>query len=149
MKGVVMIGKHTLPLVGAAAAAAVAVAAASGGPAATHASVVIRHQTHGCHAWSVNGGALKATQSAALPRGGSITVVNNDVMPQTLVKKSGPAVRFTGKPAMTRVGAAVTVAFPKAGVYRFVTRFGEDYPWASKLHTVGEDNVLRLIVTVS
>jgi hypothetical protein len=36
----------------------------------------------------------------------------------------------------------------KAGVYKFTTKAGEDYSWASNMKTTGEDNVLRLTVTV-
>jgi len=49
--------------------------------------------------------------------------------------------------AMTHMGASTKVVFSKAGVYRFTTRAGEDY--MSGMKTVGEDNVLRLRVTVS
>jgi hypothetical protein len=31
---------------------------------------------------------------------------------------------------------------------QFTTRAGEDYSWASHFETTGEDNVLRLTVTV-
>jgi hypothetical protein len=39
------------------------------------------------------------------------------------------------------------LAVPKTGVYRLTTKFGEDYMPMGE--TVGEDNVLRAIVTVS
>ena len=55
---------------------------------AGHASVVIRHQTRGCHAWSVNGGAFKARQSLTLQRGGTLVVTDNDVMPHKLVLRA-------------------------------------------------------------
>jgi hypothetical protein len=51
-------------------------------------------------------------------------------------------------PSMTRMGAVASVRFTKAGVYRFKTKPGEDYSWASHMETKGEDNVLRLTVTV-
>jgi len=127
------------------------------------ASLVIRHQVRGCHSWSLNGGAWKATQHIRLARGGSLVVANNDVMFHKLVKVSGPAVTFqllkTGSPMkgtvklpwapglMGRPGATVKVTFPKAGVYRLTTKFGEDYmPMGA---TVGEDNVLHAIITVA
>ena len=44
--------------VGLATAAALAVASAA--PAGSATSVTIRHQTHGCHAWSLNSGPFKA-----------------------------------------------------------------------------------------
>jgi len=127
------------------------------------ASLVIRHQVRGCHSWSLNGGAWKAAQHIRLAMGGSLVVTNNDVMFHKLVKVSGPAVVFqllkTGSPMkgtlklpwapglMGRPGATVKVTFPKAGVYRLTTKFGEDYmPMGA---TVGEDNVLHAIITVA
>jgi hypothetical protein len=41
----------------------------------------------------------------------------------------------------------LSVTFPKAGVYKLVTKFGEDY--MPMPETKGEDNVLRAIVTVA
>jgi hypothetical protein len=127
------------------------------------ASLVIRHQVRGCHSWSLNGGAWKAAQHIRLSRGGSLVVTNNDVMFHELIKTSGPAVVFKlvksgtamkgtvklpwAPGLMGRMGATVKVTFPKAGVYRLTTKFGEDYmPMGD---TVGEDNVLQAIVTVS
>jgi hypothetical protein len=90
-------------------------------------------------------------------------VTNNDVMYHQIVETSGPALLFkllkTGTPMkgtvhlpfapgmMGRPGATVKLTFPKAGVYRLTTKFGEDYmPMGD---TVGEDNVLRAIVVVA
>lgn len=115
----------------------------------THAKVLIRHQTHGCHAWSKNGGIFRASLSTVLARGGTITFTDVDVMSHKLVKKSGPAVRYyQGHRAMLHIGASVKVTFPTAGTYRFVTKAGEDYPGMNP-KTIGEDNVLRLTVKVS
>ena len=137
---------------------AVPASAAPGG-----ATLVIRHQVRGCHSWSLNGGAWKATQHFRLARGGSLIVTNNDVMFHKLVKVAGPAVVFklvkVGSPMkgtvklpwapglMGRPGATVKVTFPKPGVYRLLTKFGEDYMPIGE--TIGEDNVLHAIVTVS
>jgi plastocyanin len=108
-------------------------------------SLVIRHQVKGCHTWSLDGGAFKASQSATFPRGGSITITNNDVMPHLLVKTSGPALTIV--PArLGHMGAMTKLTFSHPGVYRFVTKPGEDYMAGVK--TIGEDNVLRLTVTV-
>jgi hypothetical protein len=49
---------------------------------------------------------------------------------------------------MRHMSASVRVTFPKAGVYRFSTKPGEDYPGMA-MKTIGEDNVLRLAVRVS
>ncbi len=113
------------------------------------AKILIRHQARGCHTWSVDGSAFRAAQSLRLAPGGTITIVNNDVMPQQLFKKSGPAVRYLGNPAMNHMSASVNVVFPKAGVYVFATKAGEDYPAFKSLKTIGEDNVLTLKVTVA
>jgi len=153
--------KRTLLLIAlgtAAVAIAVPASAAPGG-----ASLVSRHQVRGCHSWSLNGGAWKATQHIRIARGGSLVVTNNDVMFHKLIKISGPAVVFkllkTGTPMqgtvklpwapglMGRPGATLKVTFPRAGVYRLTTKFGEDYMPMGE--TVGEDNVLHAIVTVS
>ena len=115
--------------------------------APSHSTITIRHQMQGCHAWAVNGGAYRPTQRTTLARGGTITFVDNDVMPHKLVLKSGPAVRYHGTPAMRHMSASVRVTFPKAGVYKFVTKAGEDYP-GMMMKTIGEDNVLRLTVRV-
>ena len=68
-------------------------------------------------------------------------------MPHKLVKLSGKAVTFVGKPNMRHMSATLRVTFPKAGVYTFKTKAGEDY--MSGVKTIGEDNVLRLKVRVS
>jgi plastocyanin len=111
-------------------------------------TITIRHQMKGCHAWSVNSGSYLATQRTTLARGGTITFVDNDVMSHKLVQKSGPAVRYHGSPAMRHMSAAVHVTFGKAGVYKFTTKPGEDYPGMA-MKTIGEDNVLRLTVKVT
>jgi plastocyanin len=128
----------TLGLTGAAAAAATS--------APGHASLLIRHQTRGCHTWSANGDAFKASQSIALRRGGWLAVTNNDVMPHTLVLTSGPALRIA-HPKLGHMGASLKITLIKPGVYHFTTKAGEDY--MSGMKTIGEDNVLRLTVVVS
>src|SRR5689334_15484670 len=78
-------------------------ASASGGS-----SLVIRHQTKGCHAWSVNGGPYNATQAIRLKRGASLSITNNDVMPHKLVETSGPAVTIS----RLKIGMAMGVNGP-------------------------------------
>jgi plastocyanin len=111
-------------------------------------TITIRHQMHGCHAWSVNGGAYRAVQKTAIARGGTMTFLDNDVMSHKLVQTGGPAVRYHGSPAMRHMSASVRVTFGKAGVYKFMTKPGDDYPGMA-MKTIGEDNVLRLTVRVS
>ena len=115
---------------------------------ATKASVTIRHQTRGCHSWSINGGASSASLATTLARGGTIKFVDNDVMPHKLIKTSGPAVRYVGNPSMRHMSASVSVKFAKTGTYRFTTKAGEDYP-GIHVKTIGEDIVLHLTVKVS
>jgi hypothetical protein len=160
----IMKARPTLTILAAIAAVASLTAVATAGTATGRASLAIRHQVRGCHAWSLNGSAFMATQSVGLRRGSSLTITNNDVMPHALIKVSGPSVRYVnlqtgtmgagmgvaGKAApgaMNHMGASTKVFFAKAGVYRFVTKAGEEY--MSGMKTVGEDNVLRLTVTVS
>jgi hypothetical protein len=47
---------------------------------------------------------------------------------------------------MNHVGAQAYLAFNRAGVYTFTTKPGEDYMKGMK--TIGQDNVLRLSVSV-
>jgi hypothetical protein len=126
-----------------------ALAAAAPAKAPKTAKILIRHQMVGCHTWSVNGGPFKASQTLTLARGGSIAFVNNDVMPHWLFEKSGPAVKFVGKPNMSHMGAGVKIVLAKAGTYHFGTKAGEDYPAMKGMETKGEDNVLRLTVKVA
>jgi hypothetical protein len=153
--------KHASTILVALASAAALAGLSTAASAPGHASLLIRHEVRGCHTWSVNGGAFAATQSIVLRQGGWITITNDDVMPHTLVKTSGPAVQIqnlktpmgmghhgkVGPGTMAHMGAKVKVIFSKAGVYRFATKPGEDYMEGMK--TVGEDYVLRLIVKVT
>ena len=110
------------------------------------ATLTIRHQMKGCHSWSLDGKSWSASQKLTLTQGGSLAVVNNDVMPHTLVQVSGPQATLT-RAAMKRIGAHAVARFATRGRYVFTTRAGEDYMKGMK--TVGEDNVLRLVVTVA
>jgi plastocyanin len=122
----------------------VAAASAQAGPSS---SVTIRHQVRGCHTWSVNGGAYKASQVTAVMRGTAVMFTNNDVMPHTLIKTSGPALKIQHA-KMGHMSATAKVVFSHAGVYKLRTRAGEDYPGMDGMKTIGEDNVLRLTVIV-
>jgi hypothetical protein len=116
--------------------------------AAPHsATLTIRHEVRGCHSWSLNNVRWSPTQAITLARGARLTVVDNDVMPHTLVQLAGPKAHLTS-PAMSKMGARAQVTFPARGVYVLGTKAGEDYKAMSGIKTVGPDNVLRLIVTV-
>jgi hypothetical protein len=127
------------------AASAVLVGAAVAAPSA--ATLTIRHQTKGCHTWAFTGGAWKASQHVTLAKGAKLTIVDNDIMPHTLVQQSGPQAKLS-TPTMRHMGARATAVFSKTGTYVFKTKAGEDYPSMSHIKTIGEDNVLRLVVTV-
>jgi len=150
--------RFLLPLAVVAVALAV-VAPATAKPAV---SVTIRHQTKGCHAWSVNGGAYTAAHTLHAKRGTVLTIKNLDIMPHQLVQQAGPRLAFVNlrapahamglkgpyKPGdMAKMGASTRLVLVKAGTYRFTTRGGEDY--VKGVETIGEDNVLELTVVVS
>jgi plastocyanin len=130
------------------AATLVIASAASAAPTAGHASLLIRHQVQGCHAWSIDHGAFKASQSLKLHRGATLTLTNNDVMPHKLVLTSGPALTIA-HPTLNHMGASLKVTLTHPGTYRFTTKPGEDYPTMGGMKTTGEDNVLKLTVVVS
>jgi len=109
-------------------------------------TLTIRHQVHHCHSWSFDGTTWRASQSATLAAGSTLTVVDNDVMSHTLVQVSGPKATITGA-AMKTMSAHARVVFGTRGTYVFTTKVGEDYMKGVK--TIGEDNVLRLVVKVS
>ena len=111
-------------------------------------TITIRHQMHGCHAWSFANGPYKATLKVRVDRDATLRFVNNDVMAHRLLELAGPKAAI-GKRNMNHVGAVAVVMFPRAGVYRFTTKPGEDYPSLGEVKTIGEDNVLRLTVRVS
>jgi hypothetical protein len=108
-------------------------------------TITIRHQLRGCHTWSFAGGPYKAALQVRIDRDSGLFVANNDVMPHRLIQLSGVKASIT-KPNMNHIGAQAYMTFKHAGVYRFTTKPGEDYMKGMK--TIGEDNVLRLIVTV-
>jgi plastocyanin len=136
--------RHTLIAV--TAGAILAAGAASAAPT-RDASLLIRHQVRGCHAWSTDGATFKASRTLTLTRGSRLTITNNDIMSHKLIKLSGPTLAF-GPARMSHIGATLKLTFTRAGVYRFTTKAGEDYPSMAMMKTVGEDNVLRLTVRV-
>jgi plastocyanin len=132
--------------IGALVLAAGLVVASSAFASSPKANVTIRHQLRGCHAWSFDNGAYKASLKINLAPGSTLTVTDNDVMPHKLIQLSGTKLHLV-TPAMSHTGATAKVTFSKKGTYRFTTKPGEDYMQGVK--TIGEDNILRLTVTVS
>jgi hypothetical protein len=129
-----------------AVAGAALVLAAAASPHENGPVLIIRHQLRGCHAWSLNGGPAKVSQTVWLKQGVHLGIGDNDVMPHRLVQLAGPRVALPEGAAMRSLGAMIEIRFPRPGVYRFVTKPGEDYMKGMK--TVGEDNVLKLRVVV-
>jgi hypothetical protein len=111
-----------------------------------NATITIRHQTQGCHSWSLDGKTWHASQTLTLVRGGVLAVVDNDVMPHKLIQLRGPKASITGA-AMKHISATAHVGFTVKGTYVFTTKAGEDYMTGVK--TIGEDNVLTLVVKVT
>jgi plastocyanin len=126
---------------------AVAVAVAVPAGATAPVQIRIQHQVHGCHSWSVANGPSTASQTFHARAGTSFTVTNNDVMPHTLVQLAGPRVLLS-HPRMGHMSATTALTLRTAGVYRFTTKAGEDYPGIHVM-TMGKDNVRRLTVVVS
>jgi hypothetical protein len=142
-----MIRKRTIWFTTLALAALAVLALASAAPARSTTTITISHHTKGCHVWSVSSGPLRASLSVAVKAGSMIKFVNNDVMPQKLVQKSGPKLSLA-HPGMNKMASTMMVKLTRKGVYRFTTKPGEDYRWAASMKTIGEDNVLRLTVRV-
>ncbi len=113
------------------------------------ARVVITHVVRGCHDWSVNDGPSAASQTAHLATGGTLRITDNDVMPHMLLQRQGPAAAEAAGANMDHMGAVARVSFPRAGVYEFTTKAGEDYPSAAGTKTVGADHTLQLKVIVA
>ena len=126
-------------------AATVTAFAASAAAAPPSIQVVIRHQMRGCHTWSVAGNAFKSTQTLNTKHGAMLSFMDNDIMPHTLVQLSGPKVTLH-TPAMAKMGAEASLRLVAKGRYVFTTKAGEDYTKGAM--TMGEDNVLKLIVFV-
>src|SRR6266545_6492051 len=116
-----------------------AVVAGSAFANAPNATLTIRHQMRGCHTWSFNGGAYKASLKITLARGTTLNVIDNDVMPHKLVQLAGPAAKLIS-PAMNHMSAQAKIVFAKSGTFRFTTKAGEDYPNMTGMKTMGEDN---------
>jgi plastocyanin len=127
------------------AVAASAAAFAGQAVAGSNVGITIRHQVVGCHSWAVGNGPYKPTQTLSVMRGTSLTFTDNDVMSHTIIQLSGPKLAIPGA-RLAKIGAHTAVVLSKPGTYVFGTKAGEDY--TKGVVTKGEDNVLRLVVTV-
>jgi hypothetical protein len=139
MKRVLVASVFALLLLGAPAAAA----------RVTH-HITIRHQTVGCHAWSLDNGPFKARLTLAVRKGDVLEISNDDAMSHRLVQLAGPPVAVPAAMGESTFhhpgGGTVTLVLTKPGTYRFRTVDAED--GAKPLPTVGAENVLRLTVRV-
>lgn len=154
--------KRMLIAVSVVAIGLVAASLSSAGTVGKPGAIVIRHQQKGCHAWSLDGGASKASLDLRLARGGRLRIENVDPMVHRLYQKLGPAVamraiahdhmsmvgihKITGRGVMNHMGAALELTFSRSGVYRFTTKDLGDY---FELKTTGKVNDLELVVRVS
>ena len=126
-------------------------------------NLTISHVVKGCHTWTLAGSAPRVSQTVKLKPGQALTITNNDVMPHQLSKTAGASsfamkLLKAGVPStgtlkapyatgmMPHLGSVLRLTFPKAGVYSFTTKAGEDY--MPNVKTVGDDNVLKLKVIV-
>jgi plastocyanin len=125
--------------------ATVSALAASAGAAPPSVQVLIRHQVRGCHSWSVNNNAFAATQRLTVVPGTRFAFTDNDVMSHQIVQLSGPKLTLHNV-NMHTIGAHTTLQLFAKGHYVFGTKAGEDYMKGVK--TTGEDNALKLVVTV-
>ena len=117
-------------------------------------ALVIRHETRGCHSWSLNGSPYRARQLLRIGRipPHALTVINGDLRPHRLLQLSGPRVRLRPWPrrparlaGRMEPGAQVALDFRERGVYQFTTR----PEGRSPRETAGPDTVLTLTVVVS
>lgn len=127
-----------------AAAALVASATAGSARPAKSAKLTIVHVQKGCHVFSDTAGKTAAL-NVAIARGGSITILNQDIDGHKLVESAGPS-----KLALQalRMNDDAVLTFAKAGVYRFSTKTFE-LKGMPPVKTMGMDNALRLTVVVS
>lgn len=108
------------------------------------AKLTIVHVQRGCHVWAAGkrrGGAATVT----LRRGGSLTVVNQDIDFHRVVQTAGAQVRLSGR--ALHMLERERLVFPRAGVYRFRTR-KVDMPMMHGVETTGPDWLLTLVVRV-
>lgn len=106
----------------------------------------ILHVQRGCHVWR-DGKRQGPMMRLTLPRGGRLSIVDQDVDAHQLVQVAGPRVHMPGP--MRMMGRA-QLTFMQPGTYRLATTT-VDLPGASMtdVPTIGPDNHLRLTVTVA
>lgn len=106
-------------------------------------TVNIPHVQDGCHLWAA-GAKQSYNMKLLLKRGARLTIVNRDINGHHLVQQAGPKVPA----ARLSMNAKTTIAFAKAGVYRFVTKAFE-IPGMPEVGMEGTDHPLQLTVVVT
>lgn len=129
------------------AVALAALVLAPGAGAGSIATITISHQMRGCHSWSLGSGPIRPSLSIRMSPGATLRFRNDDVMPHRLIQTAGPRLHVV-HPNMNKMSSTASTKLMKKGVYRFTTKAGEDFPWASSMETTGEDHVLHLTVRV-
>lgn len=136
--------KKQLVICGIAVAAAALVGSnAYGSPTTKNASLKIIHVEKGCHVFSGSMGKA-ARMSLSIARGGFVTIRNQDIDGHKLVQVAGPA--KLKLPAL-KMNDVAKLTFKKAGRYTFATKTFE-LKGMPEMETMGEDNMLRLVVVV-
>lgn len=133
-----------VPLVGVGAAALAVSTAGASTQVPKKASLTIVHVQKGCHVFTGAAGTAAALK-LSIARGGSVTVLNQDIDGWTLIEKAGPA-KFTSQ--ALKMNDRAVFKFAKPGVYTFATK-SFDWKGMPEAKTIGPDNVLRLTVRVS
>jgi len=105
--------------------------------------LTIVHIVQGCHNWT-NSTKLADRADLTMRRGGSLTVLNQDVDLHRVVQLSGPRIATGGRMMMNQ---SVRLRFVKGGSYRFKTVTSE-MPGMVNMKTVGPDYQLTLVVRV-
>lgn len=108
--------------------------------------LTIQHVQHGCHVWS-NGRIQAATMRLHMTRGERLQIMDMDVDAHQMMELGGPMRVQMGGPMMMSHG--MTLSFSKKGVYRLGTHTVEMPGGGMDVKTIGPDNKLRLIVTVT
>jgi hypothetical protein len=108
-------------------------------------TLTIQHVQRGCHVWS-DGKTTGPMMRLHLKRGQMLRIMDMDVDAHQMMQFSGPMRLMMGGPMMMNRG--MTFTFTKTGVYRLGTHT-VDMPGGMDVKTIGPDNKLRLVVTVT
>lgn len=108
--------------------------------------LTIQHVQRGCHVWS-NGQMDASTMRLHMTPGEKLQIMDMDVDAHQMMELGGPMHMQMGGPMMMNHG--MTLSFTKKGVYRLATRTVEMPGGGMDVKTIGPDNKLRLIVSVT